>query len=71
MSPATLTKKLDVVRIREDFPILKRETRPGVRLVYLDSTATAQKPEKVILAMDDCYRRYNANIHRGVHTLAE
>ena len=63
--------KLDVARIRQDFPILERETRPGVRLVYLDSTATSQKPNSVIEAMDDCYRRYNANIHRGVHTLAE
>jgi cysteine desulfurase / selenocysteine lyase len=63
--------ELDVNRIRQDFPILERETRPGVRLVYLDSTATAQKPSSVIEAMDDCYHRYNANIHRGVHTLAE
>jgi cysteine desulfurase/selenocysteine lyase len=63
--------KLDVTRIRQDFPILERETRPGVRLVYLDSTATSQKPLSVIDAMDECYRRYNANIHRGVHTLAE
>jgi len=63
--------KLDVTGIRNDFPILERETRPGVRLVYLDSTATSQKPASVIEAMDDYYRRYNANIHRGVHTLAE
>jgi cysteine desulfurase/selenocysteine lyase len=40
-------------------------------LVYLDNAATSQKPESVIRAMDDYYRRYNANIHRGVHTLAE
>jgi cysteine desulfurase/selenocysteine lyase len=71
MSPTTWTKMVDVVRIREDFPILERETRPGVRLVYLDSAATSQKPESVIQAMDDYYRKYNANIHRGVHTLAE
>jgi len=63
--------KLDVTRIRQDFPILERETRPGVRLVYLDSTATSQKPNSVIEAMDDCYHHYYANIHRGVHTLAE
>ena len=63
--------KLDVTTIRNDFPILGRETRPGVRLVYLDSTATSQKPASVIEAMDDYYHRYNANIHRGVHTLAE
>jgi cysteine desulfurase/selenocysteine lyase len=62
---------LDVLKIRRDFPILDRETRPGVPLVYLDSTATSQKPEAVIQAMDDYYRRSNANIHRGIHTLAE
>jgi cysteine desulfurase/selenocysteine lyase len=61
----------DVTRIRADFPILSRETRPGVPVVYLDSTATAQKPAVVIEAMDAFYRRSNANIHRGVHTLAE
>ena len=62
---------LDVKRIREDFPIFKRETKPGVPLVYLDSTATSQKPLAVIEAMNDYYRRSNANIHRGIHTLAE
>jgi cysteine desulfurase/selenocysteine lyase len=61
----------DLARIRGDFPILEREVRPGVKLVYLDSTATSQKPESVIAAMDGFYRRTNANIHRGVHTLAE
>ncbi len=58
-------------QIREDFPILEREIRPGVSLVYLDSTATAQKPIQVIEAMDRFYENYNANIHRGIHTLAE
>ncbi len=62
---------LDLTAIRKDFPIFERETRPGVRVVYLDSTATAQKPLAVIEAMNDFYRRSNANIHRGVHTLAE
>jgi cysteine desulfurase/selenocysteine lyase len=62
---------LDVEQIRQDFPILNREIKPGVRLVYLDSTATAQKPHQVIQAMDDYYNSYNANVHRGVHTLAE
>ncbi len=62
---------LDVQRIRQDFPILGREVKPGVKLVYLDSTATSQKPEAVISAMDHFYRQSNANIHRGVHTLAE
>ena len=62
---------LDVTRIRADFPILERATRPGVPVVYLDSTATAQKPLAVIEAMNTFYRQSNANIHRGVHTLAE
>jgi cysteine desulfurase/selenocysteine lyase len=62
---------LDVEQIRLDFPILKREVHPGVPLVYLDSTATTQKPIQVIQAMDDYYRSYNANVHRGIHTLAE
>lgn len=62
---------LNVTEIRKDFPILQRETSPGIPLVYLDSTATSQKPSSVIEAMDRYYRRSNANIHRGVHTLAE
>lgn len=61
----------DVNRIRQDFPIFNREVHPGVKLIYLDSTATSQKPEQVIRAMDDYYRLSNANIHRGVHALAE
>jgi cysteine desulfurase/selenocysteine lyase len=56
---------------RADFPILDREVRPGVPLVYLDSAATSQKPRVVIDAMDDYYRRSNANVHRGIHQLAE
>ena len=62
---------LNVNEVRKDFPILQREISTGVPLVYLDSTATSQKPLAVIDAMDSYYRRSNANIHRGVHTLAE
>ena len=62
---------LNTNEIRKDFPILERETASGARVVYLDSTATSQKPLAVIEAMNDFYRRSNANIHRGVHTLAE
>ena len=62
---------LNVNEIRKNFPILQRETASGARVVYLDSTATSQKPLSVIEAMNDYYRRSNANIHRGVHTLAE
>jgi cysteine desulfurase/selenocysteine lyase len=57
--------------IKKDFPILNREVRRGTRLVYLDSTATAQKPKMVIDAMQQYYEMNNANIHRGIHQLAE
>jgi cysteine desulfurase / selenocysteine lyase len=62
---------LEVERIRQDFPILRREVHPGVPLIYLDSTATTQKPSQVIQAMDHYYYSFNSNVHRGVHTLAE
>ncbi len=61
---------LDVTRIRQDFPILSR-TVHGKPLVYLDNAATTQKPRQVIDALSDYYRRYNANIHRGLHALSE
>ena len=67
----TNTKTLDVASIRSDFPIIQRDVRPGVPLVYLDSAATSQKPLAVIQAMDEFYRKSNSNIHRGIHTLAE
>ncbi len=62
--------EVDWGKIREDFPILKR-TVHGKPLVYLDSTATSQKPQVVLDAMDDYYRTTNANIHRGVYELSE
>jgi len=61
----------NVDRIRADFPILDRDVRSGVKLIYLDSTATSQKPKTVIQAMGDFLSTSNANIHRGIHTLAE
>jgi cysteine desulfurase/selenocysteine lyase len=61
---------LDVARIREDFPILRRRVH-GRRLAYLDNAATSQKPESVIEALARFYRTTNANIHRGIHTLAQ
>jgi cysteine desulfurase/selenocysteine lyase len=61
---------LDVKRIREDFPILRR-TVHGKPLVYLDNAATTQKPRQVIEALVNYYSRYNANVHRGIHLLAE
>jgi cysteine desulfurase/selenocysteine lyase len=69
MKPTTAL--LDVIRLRQDFPVLTREVYPGIPLVYLDSTATTQKPTQVLEAMEQFYRNHNANIHRGVHTLAE
>ncbi|WP_299213487.1 cysteine desulfurase [uncultured Aquimarina sp.] len=61
---------LDVQKIREDFPILKREVN-GKPLVYFDNAATSQTPQVVIDAIVDYYSNYNANIHRGVHTLSQ
>lgn len=60
----------DANKVREDFPILKREVR-GKPLVYLDSAATSQKPVQVLRALTDYYENYNSNIHRGIHTLSE
>lgn len=61
---------LDIEKIRADFPILDEKIN-GHRLVYLDNAATTQKPRVVINALIDFYRKNNANIHRGLHTLAE
>src|SRR5512142_198088 len=61
---------LNVSAIREEFPILQQLVH-GKPLVYLDSTATSQKPEVVIQALDEYYRKYNANIHRGIYSIAE
>ncbi|MFN2234820.1 MAG: cysteine desulfurase [Anaerolineales bacterium] len=62
---------LDVVSIRKDFPILERVVHPGIPLVYLDSTATSQRPRQVVEAMSKFTFHSNANIHRGIHVLAE
>ena len=60
----------DVDKIRDDFPILKRKVH-GKPLVYLDNAATSQTPQIVIDTIVDYYSNYNANIHRGVHTLSQ
>jgi cysteine desulfurase/selenocysteine lyase len=60
----------EVTKIREDFPILKREVN-GKPLVYLDNAATSQTPQQVIDVIVDYYSNYNANIHRGVHALSQ
>ncbi|MGA0987576.1 MAG: aminotransferase class V-fold PLP-dependent enzyme, partial [Flavobacteriaceae bacterium] len=64
------TQTFDVESIRKDFPILKR-TVNGKPLVYFDNAATSQTPIQVIDTIVDYYSRYNANIHRGVHTLSQ
>lgn len=63
-------KTFDVQSFREQFPILKREVK-GYPLVYLDNAATSQKPQSVIDALVNYYTGFNANIHRGIHSLAE
>jgi cysteine desulfurase/selenocysteine lyase len=62
---------IDLTKYLEDFPILQRTVRGGNRLVYLDSGATSQKPEVVIAAESNFYRKHNAAVHRGAHLLAE
>jgi cysteine desulfurase/selenocysteine lyase len=66
----TITKELDVFAIRQQFPALNRQVK-GQPLVYFDNAATTQKPQVVIDALVDYYTNYNANVHRGIHTLAE
>ncbi|MCD2258448.1 aminotransferase class V-fold PLP-dependent enzyme [Psychroserpens luteolus] len=61
---------LDVDEIRKDFPILNREIN-GKPLIYFDNAATSQTPKQVIDVIVDYYSNYNANIHRGVHTLSQ
>jgi cysteine desulfurase / selenocysteine lyase len=64
------TRELDSAAVRRDFPILDQEVN-GHPLVFLDSAASSQKPEVVIRALDEYYRSYNANVHRGVYQLSE
>jgi cysteine desulfurase/selenocysteine lyase len=61
---------MDVQKIRKDFPILQREVN-GQPLVYFDNAATSQTPVQVINTIVDYYKKYNANIHRGVHSLSQ
>ncbi|MFM8914067.1 MAG: aminotransferase class V-fold PLP-dependent enzyme [Flammeovirgaceae bacterium] len=61
---------LDIEKIRRQFPVL-HQTVNGKPLIYFDNAATNQKPQQVIDALTDYYKGYNANIHRGIHTLAE
>jgi len=61
---------LDVQKIRKDFPILQRQVN-GKPLIYFDNAATSQTPKQVIDVIVDYYSNYNANIHRGVHSLSQ
>ena len=70
MLEITKSRSIDVRKIRDDFPVLKRKVH-GKRLVYLDNAATTQKPVQVINSITDYYENHNSNIHRSVHLLAE
>ena len=63
-------RRVDFAAIRKDFPIFEQKVH-GKPLIYLDSTATTQKPNAVLQALDHYYRTYNANIHRGIYAIAE
>ncbi|RYZ48248.1 MAG: cysteine desulfurase [Sphingobacteriales bacterium] len=65
-----MSASFDVASIRQQFPVLGRTVK-GKPLVYLDNAATSQKPQRVIDSLVGYYSNYNANIHRGIHTLAE
>ncbi|HRE51016.1 MAG TPA: cysteine desulfurase [Flavitalea sp.] len=67
---APIRENYEIDRIRGEFPILRREVK-GKPLIYFDNAATTQKPQQVIDALTGYYTGYNANIHRGIHTLAE
>ncbi len=70
MTESAIIQSLDVYAIRKQFPVLRREVK-GKPLIYFDNAATSQKPQVVIDALVNYYTGYNANIHRGIHTLAE
>lgn len=70
MSHSTQPKTLEVEKIRKDFPILNRKVN-GYPLVYFDNAATSQTPKQVMDVIVDYYSNYNANIHRGVHSLSQ
>src|SRR5437762_13622382 len=71
MAQILMEHGLDVAAIRRDFPILGKPLPGGVPLVYLDNGATAQKPRQVIEKLVECYETYNANVHRGIHSLGD
>src|SRR5258706_11777106 len=70
MGALTQSSVLDIQKIREQFPVLQQQVH-GKNLIYFDNAATTQKPRRVIDSLVAYYEGYNANIHRGIHTLAE
>jgi cysteine desulfurase / selenocysteine lyase len=71
MSMLVETVPLDPLDYRPDFPILGRVVRPGVPLVYFDNAASTQHPREVIQSIVSCYEEHYANVHRGIHQLAQ
>ena len=63
--------KFDPLAIRSDFPILQQTIHRNRQLVYLDNGASTQHPVSVLQAMNDCYQKSYANVHRGIHWLSE
>lgn len=61
----------DIAAVRADFPILRQNHHDNVPLIYLDNAASSQKPIQVIESIDQYYKAYNANVHRGIHKLSE
>ena len=70
INPAVATGKLDVAKLRQDFPALTMQVY-GKPLVYLDNAASTQRPRQVIQAIVDVYERHYANVHRGIHWLSD
>jgi cysteine desulfurase/selenocysteine lyase len=71
MTGVTVDSKFDVEAVRRDFPILEKPLPSGMKLVYLDNAATAQKPRQVVEKLVECFENYTANVHRGIHALGD
>lgn len=70
MTSKTIKLNLDIEKIRAEFPILQRQVN-GNPLIYFDNGATSQKPKMVLEAIDKYYTEFNANVHRGIHTISQ
>ena len=71
MTGVAVDSKFDVEAVRRDFPILEKPLPSGMKLVYLDNAATAQKPRQVVEKLVECFENYSANVHRGIHALGD